>query len=152
MSDRIEILSLGVMQHSLRSAPICNIITPICIAEFEDGRRLIRDGHHRCVHLYLSGRTHLEPGEYVIENYTYELWMHPSIEKEFYTPHDPRTEIRKADFKAHNDAVKHILVASGPDAALDYIASHRADYCLKRCSDALTIRDVAVESGLAQRC
>lgn len=145
--DRLEILSLGVMQNSLRSITPIQSSDPICIAQFEDGKRYIRDGHHRCAHAFLAGKTHLEPGEYVIEDYTYDIWTHPSIENKFYTPHDPRTEIRIADFKHHNDAVTRIITIDGQDAALEYILTHRDNYCLQRTCH-LTIYDVIIESGL----
>ncbi len=79
----------------------------ISIAKFEDGKLMIRDGHHRVLAIWLAERE-LHPDEYVIENWLYEDFMeisHQSIAKGFVTPFDPRKEVRIADFQDYKISV-----------------------------------------------
>lgn len=70
----------------------------IHIAQFEDGRRYIHDGHHRCTATLLGGREELREDEYFVKQYTYERYMTPKYDIGYYIPFDPRYQVRSPDF------------------------------------------------------
>lgn len=80
---------------------------PIAIVDFGDSLFYLRDGLHRCASIYL-GRPDkfLYENEYVIENMTYEKYMEINWSVDYYTPFDPRTEVRIADLTFYRNMVK----------------------------------------------
>ena len=70
------------------------LFSGMCVFSFPDGRKFLHDGHHRVVSIWLGGRRHLEPQEYVVINSTYENITSVLFDKFFVTPFDPRTEMR----------------------------------------------------------
>ena len=85
-------------QHNLsRVSPLIEII------QFENGMKLLHDGHHRVVSTIYGGRYILEDDEYHIGESTFELYMNANPDKGWYTPYDPRTHCRLPDFKEFKD-------------------------------------------------
>jgi hypothetical protein len=111
---------------------------PVSITRFEDGRLMLRDGLHRATAVMLGrpGGT-LDASELVIEDMTYEMFLAPALEAGLYTPFDPRTEVRVADFRAFKLEVERLRTGQGD--VLGYIAAHRAVYVRPRrpCHDTL---------------
>lgn len=70
----------------------------ITINRFEDGMMLIHDGHHRATATILGGRNYLREDEYAIWNFKYEDYLSYSVEKSFFTPFNPKTEVRIPNF------------------------------------------------------
>ena len=70
----------------------------ISISVFEDKLKYIRDGHHRTLSVWLSGRKYLKEGEYKLEDFKYSQFEEINLEKGWVTPFDPRTEVRIGDF------------------------------------------------------
>lgn len=84
----------------------------IAITEFPDGRRVIHDGLHRCLSVYLCGKRYLLPCEYHIKYWDYDHYNQcspESIENGYFTPFDPRFECRLADFGEFKQQVKDMI-------------------------------------------
>lgn len=88
----------------------------IQIREFEDGRRYIHDGHHRCVATWLGGRRTLFPEEYVLTACTYDYYWEVNHGNGWYTPFDPRRHQRLADFDVFKQEARQKFV-DDPDNA-----------------------------------
>ncbi len=97
---------------------------------FPDGGSYIRDGHHRCIAIFRSGRTWLDECEYIItERSSYDDFINPHVGNGWYTPFDPRTEIRLSDFKDYKKNLKNL---SNVFEQLNYINNYRHMYCKDR--------------------
>ncbi len=106
----------------------------IALAEFEDGKRYIRDGLHRATAIYVARDSGLlYPEEYFVEHYTYERWLSAHPENGWYTPFDPRTEVRLANFFDFKDEVL-AMIAQGLDPC-DFILHNRHRYSIPRTED-----------------
>lgn len=112
----------------------------IAITEFEDGQMFIRDGFHRVVAIIIGrtgspvGYTGLKYGadlfedEYVIEPMTYAMFLEINIENGWYTPFDPRTEVRKADFFDF----KNEVLKTDKSKLHDFITQNKHRYAVPR--------------------
>lgn len=79
-----------------RSSPL------IQIPRFEDGKHFIHDGHHRVVSVFVGGRNYLRDDEYVEYDFQYNKYLecgNGAFQNGFFTPFDPRTELRLSDFR-----------------------------------------------------
>ena len=102
----------------------------IAITQFEDGRRYIRDGLHRtAVVLFARDVPILFDDEYVIEPMNYGMFLRANIKNEWYTPFDPRVEVRKADFF---DFKEEVLSRVGDEGIVDFIERNKARYAVDR--------------------
>jgi hypothetical protein len=82
--------------HIPRSSPL------IQITEFEDdGRQYVHDGHHRLCATFLGGRFQLRDDEYELTRCPYAHYLEYNPEGGWFTPFDPRTEVRVADFSGY---------------------------------------------------
>jgi hypothetical protein len=70
----------------------------IQLPQFPDGKIYLHDGHHRTASIWLGGRNYLREDEYRLYNETYERYMELNPSEDWYTPFDPRTEVRLPDF------------------------------------------------------
>jgi len=102
----------------------------IAITRFPDERLFIRDGLHRVtsIHIARFGGVLYEQ-EYVIEDMTYEMYMTPVPDKGWYTPFDPRVEVRLPDFF---DFKSKVLDIKNLDEQIEYIVAHKSDYTTER--------------------
>ncbi len=102
----------------------------VAITEFEDGKRYIRDGLHRTAVVLLARDVPvLFEGEYVIEHMTYEMFLRANIGQQWYTPFDPRVEVRKADFF---DFKEEVLLRLDDEGVVEFIISNKARYAVDR--------------------
>ena len=104
---------------------------PIVVDRFPDGRQFVRDGLHRVTAVRL-GREEpaLWTGEYRICDMTYPMYTTADVADSWFTPFDPRTEVRLpdvAEFKARVAA----MLAEGRDPH-PFIRSNRWQYCRAR--------------------
>jgi hypothetical protein len=90
----------------------------IQIARFEDGRLFIHDGHHRVVSCLLGGRHVLYDEEFEIAECVYEKYMTFCLEKGWYTPFDPRTQVRVPDLTAFKSEVMRRYARDEPPARI----------------------------------
>jgi len=130
------------------------VLRPIAIAHFPDGRRMIRDGHHRSLATYLGGRTYLRHDEYRLEAYTYEMYAEINFEVGFVTPFDPRTEVRVPDFTAFRQEVFQ-LYARNPAEAVAFIRQNKVRYARPHTRNTLAqlaehLRQSAIAEGIAR--
>ncbi len=103
-------------QHSIRQSPI------IQLSRFDDGWMMIHDGHHRIGATHLAGRNYLREDEYNITDWTYDSYLEICHENNWYTPFDPRTHCRKADFAAFKKlARQRFLDGEDPKAISEWI-------------------------------
>lgn len=89
-----EYLREYALRNNIRQSPI------IQISRFDDGWQMIHDGHHRIGATHMAGRTYLRADEFNITDWTYSSYLEICHENNWYTPFDPRTYCRKADFAA----------------------------------------------------
>ena len=101
----------------------------IALVVTEDGKTWIRDGLHRTAVIHMFGRT-LLPDEYTVDEIPYAKFMEINLNKGWYTPFDPRTEVRRADFHHFKDMVEGLRYHYIDP--MRYIQVHRADYCVVR--------------------
>lgn len=84
-------------------------LNPIKIIVFEDGAMYIHDGLHRSTAIWIAGRKFLDPKEYTIEKWTYKEYLEISIKDKWYTPFDPRKEVRINDFLFFKKLVEEFI-------------------------------------------
>ena len=98
----------------------------IKLSQFEDDKIYVHDGHHRCAAIWLSGRDTLHDDEYEIEFYNYKNYMRPKKSTGWFTPFDPRKEVRLADF------ISFKLKAEKSENLKEYVDKNRHMYCKPR--------------------
>lgn len=104
----------------------------IAIPKMEDGQQYVRDGFHRVLSIFL----HRPDGiiyddEFVIENLTYLRMMTPNLSIRYYTPFDPRTEVRVSDFCKFRDEVDRVISEKQEDP-LEFIRRNRHLYVVPK--------------------
>ena len=116
----------------------------IAVSKFGDGCHFIRDGLHRSVAIYL-GRDDpvLHEDEFVVESMTYDMYTGPAVDKGWYTPFDPRIEVRKADFHEFKQQVLDLKDQNGD--VEKFISENKAMYCVLRTTKHLSIQNLAEE-------
>ena len=104
-------------------------VSLIALVVTEDGKTWIRDGLHRTAVIHMFGRR-LEPDEYTVDEIPYAKFMEINLKKGWYTPFDPRAEVRRADFSHFKEMIE--LMREEHLDPTRYIQMHRADYCVAR--------------------
>lgn len=111
------------------------------ITVFEDGQHFIHDGHHRAAAIYLSNRTFIDKTEYRIRHFTYNDYLHPNLKAEWWTPFDPRFEVRLSDMSAYKELINNLIQNQTPEETiLKYIISNQHMYIEER-GDMRTLSD-----------
>lgn len=106
---------------------------PMHISMMEDGRKLLHDGHHRAVAMWLGGRRQLDPSEYESAKYTYADYSLPHPDRGWYTPFDVDLEVRLPDFSLFKRGAAKVYDVKGDPAAVDtLIMDLRHRYCEDR--------------------
>ena len=108
----------------------------ITINRFEDGLMLIHDGHHRATATLLGGRDYLRNDEYVIWDFKYQDYLSYSIEKSFFTPFDPRKEIRIPNFYEYKKQC--FTLTHNKEELEKFIFSSKHLYSMKRSIKSIT--------------
>jgi hypothetical protein len=104
---------------------------PIWITRFEDGMLLLHNGHHRAVSTHLGGRFELLAGEYEFHDYKYIDYTSLVPENGYFTPFDPRTEVRLGDFKPFKDMAVRLYIEQ-PEALAAYVRDNKHLYAEPR--------------------
>lgn len=145
--DSIDTMSLFVKnggfwnQDALDEFAKCNKLPSssplIQIPKFEDGRQFVHDGHHRVVSVHMGGRDFLRDDEYVEYEFEYEKYIEcndAAFQNGFFTPFDPRTELRHPDFKSFKDQAfqKYADKDVTEEALCDWIRENSHQYCQQR--------------------
>jgi hypothetical protein len=123
-----------------RSSPL------IQIPRFEDGHRFIHDGHHRVISVYLGGRNFLRDDEYEEFDFEYEKYLecnNNAFANGFFTPFDPRTELRLCDFREFKEQALqlHSDAAITEDFLCNWIQANADRYRQSR-NGVLTVVDL----------
>lgn len=119
-----ENLNLFALANNIRKA------ATIEIAEFSDGQLMIHDGHHRCISKLLGGATYLREDEFHIKKWEYSNYRNPNLKNNWFTPFDPITEVRKADFKEFKEKV--LLLLKNENIARNFILENKWMYAKTR--------------------
>jgi len=130
-----EALKGWATERNVRTAPM------IAISRFPDGVLMVHDGHHRVVATYLGGRHFLHDDEYIITDWTYELYLEINPAQWWVTPFDPRTEVRLGDFADFKREAMEL--ANDPKALEAFIMANRHRYMQTRTFN--SIKDLAEE-------
>ena len=101
----------------------------VAIVITEDGKAWIRDGLHRVAVVHMFGRW-LRADEYTVEEMTYDMFTAANIEKGWFTPFDPKTEVRRANFHSFKQAIESFR-NEGVDP-VPHIDACRDQYCVPR--------------------
>jgi len=99
---------------------------------FEDGKRFVRDGHHRCVSIWEAGRKRLYESEYREHPFQYQDFLDIVFDKGWVTPHDPRTHMRIPDLVVFKAAINHLLETQSEERARIFIEANPAMYITPR--------------------
>ena len=104
--------------------------TLVQISVFEDGRKFVHDGHHRCVAAHLGGRRHLLSEEFVVRGWTYAEYGAINPACGYVTPFDPRIEVRLADCRDYKIEARRLfaLAAEGAFALEEALAFVHASH------------------------
>lgn len=114
----------------------------VAITKFEDGSLYIRDGFHRAMAVFI-GRPDgmLYDNEYFLEDLTYKRMMTPRLDMRYYTPFDPRVEVRASDFGSFRLQVDQVIEQNGDP--LKFIEDNRHVYVRPRMPHHETVQAFA---------
>lgn len=106
----------------------CTQTNVIQITHFEDDVYFLHDGHHRAVTTWIAGRKYLHDAEYHIKDMLYSQYADINFEVGWFTPYDPRHEMRFPDVKPFKTEVRKLL-EDDPDEAVEFIKKNKYKYC-----------------------
>jgi len=111
-----------------------NRVSPLVqISKFEDKVEYVHDGHHRVVSCWLAGRFILDPSECELGNWTYQRYMTPNIETNWFTPFDPRTQARIPDFSIFkHEAMRRKVSGENHEQIITWILENTDLYRTKK--------------------
>lgn len=119
--------------HFSQSRGIGRVSPLIQISRFQDGDLYIHDGHHRVVSCFQAGRFFLMPDEYEITNWTYDQYTELCFDKQWYTPFDPRVEVRTPDFSTFKkEAVQRLNAGEDPKLVTSWVLANTQLYRTSR--------------------
>lgn len=94
-------------------------ISPLIeITVFEDGKHFIHDGHHRAASIVLGGRDFVDTTEYRIRKFTYEHYINPNLSAAWWTPFDPRVNVRLSDMTEYKKMIHQLVEQNAPSEVL----------------------------------
>lgn len=122
----------------------CTQTSPIQITRFEDGLFFLHDGHHRVVTTWIGGRRYLHASEYKITEMVYAQYGTVNFKVGWFTPYDPRKEMRYADIKPFKAQAKGMLVEYKDETqVVKWIHANRHKYCMPH--PMMSVPDLAVD-------
>ena len=104
-------------EYSLRNS-LERVSPLISISRFEDGCLFVHDGNHRVCSVWLGGRSYLREDEYFITNWKYSDYLEISPQKNWFTPFNPKTHVRTADFFQFKKEAKQMFEDDPENASL----------------------------------
>lgn len=111
------------------------------ITMFEDGKYFLHDGHHRAASIVIGGRDFIDSIEYRIRVFKYDNYLSPNLAAEWWTPFDPRTEVRLSDMSEYKTLMHQLINRNAEtDEVLETIERNKHLYTEAR-GDILTLRD-----------
>lgn len=129
----------GVYNEDSIKSHRCTRNSLIAVTRFPDGKLFLRDGLHRVTSVYIARIIPaLFDEEYVIENMTYDMWTNPAPDNGWYTPFDPRKEVRVPDFLKFKEKA---LDLQGEEL-VQYILDNKHQYVVPR-TESHTIQALA---------
>lgn len=104
-----ETLAVFAQAKNIELSPLLKVVSPIKIVKFEDGSLYVHDGLHRSTAIWIAGRRVLDPREYVLENWRYEEYLEINLDQKWYTPFDPRKEVRSNDILLFKGVIRDFI-------------------------------------------
>lgn len=144
LNDMIEFVRSGGMfsRQSLVDFSEYNKELPLIeITEFEDGALYLHDGHHRAASIVLGGRDYLDPSEYRIRKFTYEDYINFNLSTGWWTPFDPRIEVRKHDFSTYKQQIRTLLQDDSSQQDVSQFILNNKDMYSENRNHILTLLD-----------
>lgn len=108
----------------------------IAISSFEDGAKFVHDGHHRCVATWLGGRDYLRSDEFIVSDWKYDEYLEIAPHNNWYTPFNPKTHVRTADFAEFKTQAK-IRFKADPKEAVDWLYENLDEFRTLRTIDSV---------------
>jgi hypothetical protein len=141
ISTMLDVLQSGAIfdeAHAYSFHHAGSVNTVIKLSRFPDGKIFVHDGHHRLIAKHIFGYEKLFECEYSFYDWnSYESYTKPNLKNGWYTPFDPLTEVRKAEFFLFKEEV----LALPEDQQVDYILNNRYRYCEPR--EVSTVEEMA---------
>ena len=136
--------SLG--SYAIRSG-LPKVAPLIEIAEFEDGKYALHNGHHRACAIFL-GRHHpyLFKNEYFIRHWKYSDYT-DIVLPTWVTPFDVKVEVRTPQLIPWKDNVRKCYIKQGEEATIRFIQENRHEYVEER-DDLVNIEHFVAKYGL----
>lgn len=82
----------------------------IAVTRYEDGSLRVRDGFNRMLAICIGRGGEMYDDEYFVEDLTYKRMMTANLPMNYFTPFDPRVEVRISELAPFNKMVKDILL------------------------------------------
>jgi len=111
------------------------------ITVFEDGKHFIHDGHHRAASILLGGRDFIDTTEYRIRNFNYENYLNPNLSAAWWTPFDPRVDVRKHDFSTYKQQIRTLLQDDSSQQDVSQFILNNKDMYSENRNHILTLLD-----------
>lgn len=115
------------LEQYSKQKKLARISPLITISEFEDNAHFLHDGHHRCVATWLAGRKFLYPQEFQMNSWLYDDYLEIAPHNNWYTPFNPKTHVRTADFAKFKIEAKERF-SKDPIEAVDWLYQHLEDF------------------------
>jgi hypothetical protein len=124
--DENTLGSYAIREGLVRVSPL------IEVAEFEDGRYALHNGHHRLSAIFL-GRNHpfLFKSEYFVRKWKYKDYT-DIVVPTWVTPFDVRTQLRIPQLAAWKEKIREVYIEKGEIATIDYIEENKSEYIVER--------------------
>lgn len=114
----------------------------IQISKFEDGKLFLHDGHHRTIGTSFV-RNYLRHDEFNISSWKYSDYNEVNLSSGWYTPYDPRTDVRNADISEWKAKIRKMLKSNmRTDDVISYIFEHQSEFRHVR-GDVFKVADLA---------
>ncbi len=103
----------------------------IQLSLFEDNQLYIQDGHHRIASTFAGGRKELRHDEFEVSLWRYSDYLEINPALDWFTPFDPRTEIRLPDIASFKNKARDLFVIDEQEA-IKFIRNNKSLYAVPR--------------------
>jgi hypothetical protein len=120
-------------RETLTAFDPCSMSRLISLAETEDGKYYVMDGHHRIHSIFKAGRKELDITEYNLHKVTYAWFLELNPAGGWYTPFDPRTHVRLPDLTKFKRKASDLWAISKEISMIEFLVKTNFDeYATRR--------------------